>query len=192
MGTYHWLRIRSGERSWADAYERFRQADLQGAQMWGAFYGLFGIGSNELVLVLQSENEAPIAAVLEAGFDIIESHVLVPTVRPERFEPLTRPGLYVFRFFDVAHDDVDEIARLSAEAWTSFENTDAYAAQARGLFGFADRSDDRGVMVLLTWYDGLESWQASRKPKPEATDNFRRRRALTRSTIAYATRLVGT
>ena len=29
-------------------------------------------------------------------------------------------------------------------------------------------------------------------PTPEATDNFRRRHALTQGTIAYATRLLGT
>jgi hypothetical protein len=47
-------------------------------------------------------------------------------------------------------------------------------------------------MLLVTWYDGFDSWQTSRQPTAEATDNFRRRRALTQSTIAYATRLVGT
>lgn len=192
MAIYHWLRVRSAGRSWTDAYTRFRESDPQGAKIWGAFSGLFGIGSNELVLVLHTEGAAPIRAVTKAGFEVVESHVLVPTVRPDKFEPLTRPGLYVFRFFDVAHEDVDEIAQLSSEAWTSFENTDACAAQPQGLFCQADRSGPRGVMVLLTWYDSLDSWQSSRKPAPEATDNFSRRGALTRGTIAYATRLVGT
>ncbi len=192
MATYHWLRIRAAGRSWTDAYARFSESDSHGAEIWGAFYGLFGIGSNELVLVLHTENGTPTPAVTRAGFEVVESHVLVPTVRPEKFEPLTRHGLYVFRFFDVAHEDVDEIARLSNEAWTDFENADAYAAEPQGLFGQADRSDPLGVMMLLTWYDGLSSWQTSRMPTPEATDNFRRRRALTRGTIAYATRLVGT
>jgi len=43
----------------------------------------------------------------------------------------------------------------------------------------------------LTWYDGLNSWQASRQPAPEAAQNFRRRAQLTLGTVAYATRLVG-
>ena len=94
--------------------------------------------------------------------------------------------------FDVDHGDVDEVARLSSEAWTSFEHTDAYAAQPQGLFAEVDRSGSRGVMVLLTWYDSLDSWRTSRTPAPLAADNFRRRRALTHGTIAYATRLVGT
>jgi hypothetical protein len=45
-------------------------------------------------------------------------------------------------------------------------------------------------MLLCTWYDGLESWQLSREPAPEAATNFRRRHALTLGTIAYATRLI--
>ncbi len=192
MGTYHWLRIRATGRGWTDHFARFREIDPQGAEIWGAFYGLFGIGSNELVLVLHTEDGTPIRALTKSGFEVVDSHVLMPTVRPDRFEPLTRPGLYVFRFFDVAHEDVDEIARLSSEAWASFETTDAYAAQAQGLFAQVDRSDPHGVMLLVTWYDGFDSWQTSRQPTSEATDNFRRRRALTQGTIAYATRLVGT
>ena len=98
----------------------------------------------------------------------------------------------MFRFFDVANTDVEEIARLSSQAWISFENTDRFTTRPRGLFAQADRSSPSGVMVLVTWYDGLESWQISRRSDPEAADNFRRRRELTRGTIAYATRLVGT
>ena len=93
------MRLRAAGRSWADGYARLRESDPHGAGIWGAFYGLFGIGSNELVLVLHTEGATPIQAVTRAGFEVVESHVLVPTVRPDKFEPLTRPGLYVFRFF---------------------------------------------------------------------------------------------
>ena len=189
--SYHWLRVRADERNWVDAHARFRAAELpDGANVWGAFFGLFGIGSNELVLVLHCDGPAPIEVVTEAGFEVVEQHALVPTVRPNSFAPLTREGLYVFRFFDVRNADVEEIAALSKQAWTSFEDTDAYAAEPQGLFCQADRSDERGVMLLLTWYDGLASWQTSRRPAPEARENFQRRHALTAGTIAYATRLV--
>ena len=111
-------------------------------------------------------------------------------MRPTDREPPTRPGLYVFRFFDVNNADVDEIAKLSFEAWTTFETTDAYRAQPQGLFCQNDRTDVRGIMLLCTWYDGLESWQTSRSPPAEAADNFRRRHQLTFGTIAYAANLV--
>lgn len=132
----------------------------------------------------------PTAAITDAGFEVVRVLPLVPTVRPQTFVPLTRPGLYVFRLFDVSTDDIDEVARLSAEAWIGFENDAGYAAQPQGLFAPADRTDRRGVMVLLTWYDGLQSWEASRGPSPETVALFRRRRELTTGTIAYATRLV--
>ncbi len=189
--SYHWLRIRADERNWSDAYGRLKATGLpDGVDVWGAFFGLFGIGSNELALVLHCDGPAPMEVVTAAGFLVREQHELVPTVRPKAFAPLTRPGLYVFRFFDVRNADVEEIAALSQEAWTTFEDTDAYAAEPQALFCQADRSDERGVMLLLTWYDGLGSWQASRKPVPEARAKFQRRHSLTAGTIAYATRLV--
>ena len=188
---YHWLRIRADERNWLNAYTRFRAARLpDGVEVWGAFFGLFGIGSNELVLVLHGGAQAPTKVVTDAGFQVVEQYALVPTVRPTRFAALTRPGLYVFRFFDVRNADVPEIAALSADAWTTFEDTDAYSAEPQALFCEADRSEARGVMLLLTWYDGLASWQTSRQPSPEAREKFRQRHALTAGTIAYATRLV--
>ena len=189
--AYHWLRARADDRSWQNAYREFKAADLPaGVDVWGAFFGLFGIGSSELVLVLHSDGPPAIEVVTGAGFEVTEHHVLVPTVRPKTFAPLEREGLYVFRLFDVANADVDEIAALSKEAWTTFEDTDAYAAEPEALFCQADRSDERGVMLLLTWYDGLESWQTSRQPAPEARENFKRRHELTAGTIAYATRLI--
>ena len=189
--SYHWLRIRADERNWSNAYARFNATKIpDGVDVWGAFFGLFGIGSNELALVLRCDGPAPTDLVTRAGFQVVEQLDLVPTVRPKAFAPLTRAGLYVFRFFDVRNSDVEEIAALSQEAWTSFEDTDAYAAEPQALFCQADRSDERGVMLLLTWYDGLASWQASRRPPPEARANFQRRHALTAGTIAYATRLV--
>lgn len=190
--AYHWLRIRADDRNWVDAYSRFQAAKLpDGVEVWGAFAGLFGIGSNELVLVLHGNVPAPAKAVADAGFEVVAHHALEPTVRPQHFAPLTRKGLYVFRFFDVKNADVQKIAGLSAEAWTTFEDTDAYAAEPIALFCEADRSKPGGVMLLLTWYDGLESWQTSRQPSPEARKRFRQRHELTAGTIAYATRLVG-
>ena len=190
VATYHWLRIRTAEREWSGGFERFTANAPADVAIWGAFSGLFGIGSNEMVLVVHTAGDAPVEALADAGFDVVESLALVPTVRPIAFEPLTRPGLYVFRFFDVDHADVDEIARLSDEAWTTFETASDYAAEPQALFAQVDRSAPTGAMLLVTWYDGLESWQTSRTPTPEAADRFRRRRALTHRTIAFATRLV--
>lgn len=167
-----------------------------GMTPFGLWYGLFGIRSNELILVTNGDGASDALAVVSAnkpaGARIIESHRLRPTARPLTDAPCTRSGLYVFRFFDVNNRDVDEIAELSRVAWESFENVDAYAAVPQALFCQRERGAERGVMLLLTWYDNLTSWQTSRQPAPEATANFRRRAAQTFGTVAYATRLVGT
>lgn len=190
MESYHWLRLSCGDRTWHDAWQRTRP-ELEGRhKIWGAFHGLFGLGSNELIVVTYGEDPPPGDKLNAAGFEVTDARPLTPTVRPERFTPLTRPGLYVFRLFDVATVDVEEIARLSKEAWVGFENTDGYTTEPQGLFAPADRATPEGTMVLLTWYAGLESWQTSRGASPEATELFRQRRELTKRTIAYATRLM--
>jgi len=99
----------------------------------------------------------------------------------------SRGGIYVLRWFDVRNRDVDEIVRLSDEAWTPFE--EGFDSEIRGLFAECDRSNDQGKMLLLTWYQNLSVWEASRQPSKEAKDRFRRRHDLTIETIAIATRL---
>ena len=187
-------RVRAAGRDFRDAHRALTADDcaaLGGAKLWGAFFGLFGVGSNEFVLVTSGDVAGVherIAAVPEVAGS--ETLLLEPTVRPTDDSPRTRAGLYVFRFFEVSHSDVDEIASLSKTAWETFEGVDAYNAEPQALFCQHDRSGERGKMLLCTWYDGLNSWQTSRNPAPEARDNFQRRGRLTHSTIAYATRLI--
>ena len=187
-------RVRTAGRDFRDAHRVLAAADstaLGDARLWGTFLGLFGVGSNEFVLVASGDVGALNDRILSAP-DVVESNTLLlePTVRPTDGSPRTRAGLYVFRFFDVRHADVDEIAALSKEAWETFEGVDAYQAEPQALFCQHDRSGEHGRMLLCTWYDGLNSWQASRSPDPRARANFQRRAELTQGTIAYATRLI--
>jgi hypothetical protein len=187
-------RLRANDRGFQSMFAAISADDdeaLRPARRWGAFYGVFGLGSDELFIVSVGEveqvNERLLA--LDEVFEV-DTLLLESTVRPSSEAPLSREGLYVFRFFEVANKDIDEIAALSKEAWETFETTGDYSAEPQALFCQADRSAERGRMLLLTWYDGLDSWQASREPHPKARENFRRRHALTRGTIAYATRLL--
>lgn len=198
--TYCYTRLKGTQRNWQTLFDQLTASTLPalaeaGVKRWGAWSGLFGIGSNELVLMTFAEAAIDHVRLLNARIAaaptaIVEQHLLEPTVRPGVAQGLTRPGLYVFRFFDVDNADVDEIAQLSLEAWTTFESATAYRAEPQGLFRLRDRRAATGLMLLCTWYDGLESWQVSREPPQEAAENFRRRHALTRGTIAYATRLI--
>lgn len=195
--TFHWIRLKGPGRNWPPMLEGIKETTLPAlrereASLWGAFHGLFGVGSNELIMVTSWSMDAdPVNELaLEPEMERVEEYVLVPTVRPTSDDELTRAGLYVFRFFDVRNADVEEIAELSNTAWTTFEHTTRYEAEPQGLFCERDRARERGKMLLLTWYDGLSSWQTSRQPDPDAVANFRRRHELTLGTIAFATRLV--
>ena len=198
--TFSYTRLKGTQRNWQPLFDHLTATTLPvlagaGVHRWGAWSGLFGIGSNELVLMTSADAATDHARLLDAQLAgvpgaVVEHHLLEPTVRPDTVSALTRPGLYVFRFFDVDNADVDEIARLSLDAWTTFEATSEYQAEPQGLFCLRDRRAARGLMLLCTWYDGLESWQVSRAPPPEAAENFRRRHVLTHGTIAYATRLI--
>ena len=192
--TYAFSRLRTSGRDFRPVYEQLRRdADgaLAPAAVWGAFHGLFGVGSNELIVVTYGD-VAGVDERLAGREDVVgvETLLLEPTVRPTEDAPRDREGLYVFRFFDVAHKDVDEIAALSFEAWRDFETADDYQAIPQGLFRQHDTSAATGKMLLCTWYDGLNSWQTSRTPPGAASERFRRRHQLTRGTIAYATRLL--
>ena len=164
---------------------------LYPANRWGAFLGLFGVHSSEFFLVTSGEVDS-IHDSLSSRKDIlnVSTTLLEPTARPKDTSPLQKEGLYVFRFFDVLHKNVDKIASLSKTAWETFEDSSLYKAEPQALFREHRPAADQGQMLLVTWYDGLESWQKSRVPHPDATANFRQRQKLTSGTIAYATRLI--
>ena len=192
--TYAFSRLKTSGRDFRPVYDRLRgdtYSALAPAGVWGAFHGLFGVGSNELIVVTYGDVDG-VDNALGATDDVasVDTLLLEPTVRPTEDVPRSREGLYVFRFFEVDHKDVDEIAGLSFEAWRDFETGANYQAIPQGLFRQHDVSAASGRMLLCTWYDGLNSWQASRTPPGGASERFRRRHQLTRGTIAYATRLL--
>ncbi|MDA1073324.1 MAG: hypothetical protein O3A63_01005 [Proteobacteria bacterium] len=194
---FHYLHVagaqgdRDGTR--LEVFLRTQTAALN-MQIWGIWRGMFGVGSNErLVIYVRSDatKETLDGLSLDQAHCVVKEHlVMTPTVRPVSGAPCQREGLYVFRRFAVNAADVDEIAALSAQAWTTFETSDAYQAEPQGLFRSVTSSGSC-MMLLVTWYDGLESWQISRRPPPEAMQNFRRRHALTHSTSAVACNLAG-
>lgn len=159
--------------------------------LWGRFMGLFGLASNELILVTYGDVDNIDQQLKDCDSIGDASTILLnPTVRPTEDRPREKEGLYVFRTFSVYNKDVDEIASLSKEAWVTFETTDEYNAIPQALFCQHDLTAINGTMLLVTWYDGLNSWQTSRQPPDPAGRNFRRRAELTLGTKATATRLV--
>lgn len=159
-----------------------------GLQPWGLFNGLLGLRTDELFAIAAAEDVSPGWPLL-AGAETVERRELKPTARPVKPDSLTRPGVYVLRFFEIAPADVDRFVQLSVEAWTTFENTDDYRAEPVGLFR-QDLDASSVLMLLVTWYDTLTSWERSRSPAPAARENFALRAGLTRCALPIATRLV--
>ena len=192
MTTYAFSILRSTAGSFQSMF-----TDIEGIVgkndigLWGRFMGLFGLASNELILVTYGAvTDIDQTLKTRGSIDDVSTLLLEPTVRPTENRMREKEGLYVFRTFSVNHKDVEEIAALSKEAWTTFETAEAYNAIPQALFCQKDRSANQGTMLLVTWYDGLNSWQTSRQPPDPAGKNFRRRSQLTLSTKATATRLV--
>jgi hypothetical protein len=162
----------------------------QGLTVFGVFQGLFGLDSNELYLVVNSETEIGSFGDQLSGssYQLVNSTNLVPTERPTEHSARTQEGIYVFRWFDVLNNNVEEIAALSARAWVTFEG--GFDTEVQGLFAEHDRKSAQGKMLLITWYKDLNVWQQSRQPPEEARENFLRRQALTLQAHPVATRLV--
>lgn len=165
-----------------------------GGALWGVFTGLLGLDTRELYLVTAwpagSSPSDAVSGALPPDAKVVQERTMQPTVRPLTPEPRSVPGVYVFRWFEVHNRDIDEIAALSKEAWETFENTSAYRAEPQALLRDVDITAQDGTMLLVTWYDGLRSWELSRTPAPEARANFVKRAGLTLSAIPIATRLV--
>ena len=139
--------------------------------------------------MLASAAEGELQPPLAQQTQVLSNRRFVPTVRPQTSTPVNKPGIYVFRSFTIDAASVDEFVELSTQAWVTFEAAPSYSAQPQGLF--REASDAQQIdMLLVTWYDSLDSWQTSRQPAGEARERFARRRELTRSTVALATTLI--
>ena len=158
-----------------------------GASLWGLWHGIFGLASNELML-MTSHARGEDGLIFPDNCRVAEEHRLRATARPTDDTPLGQPGLYVFRDFSLAREDIDEVVALSSAAWTTFENGEDYSARPMGLFAPLEPASNC-LMHLLTWYPDFASWQSSRESGAQALQRFAARRALTFSTVATATRL---
>ena len=158
-----------------------------GASLWGIWHGIFGMASNELMLVTAHDDHKDDLDLPE-NVRVLEEYQLRATARPTDSTPLSQPGIYVFRDFSLDGKDIEEVVALSSAAWQTFETGENYAAQPMGLFA-PQTPAPNCVMHLLTWYPDFTSWQNSRESGPQALQRFAARRALSYLTIAVATRL---
>lgn len=199
--VFHWARIAAPGKNFvrlAQELEEHTLPTLEAARgrRWALANGLFGLWNHEVILVtawdVGSIGAELLASNLPAGASIVDSYEFLATARPLDDQPLSKPGIYVHRLFGVDAANIDRFVSLSDEAWKSFENAADYESQPQGLFRQREHPETGGLMLLVTWYDRLESWERSRMPAPEAASNFRERAMITTRSMALATRLVGT
>ena len=199
--VFHWARIAAPGRGFVALAKEIETTTLPaveaaGGVRWMLATGLFGLWNHEVILVTHWPTDVSPAQVIHENVPGIVAEVVdyqfVPTARPESREPPSRPGVYVHRLFGVDTANVDRFVELSQEAWKSFESAADYESQPQGLFRQRELRGAGGLMLLVTWYDRLESWERSRTPPSEAAANFQERARLTTRSIAYATRLIGT
>jgi hypothetical protein len=198
---YAWMRYEAALAP-ADALRRlrddtFRVMGRHGGAVWGVWTALFGMASNELVVVTAWPDEAtPVATLLDAlpdGFRIVASHEFAPTVRPTSAEAVTRDGIYVHRFFRTREKHMQDIVDLSVEAWKTFATDDRYGTEQIALFRprmHASDGDSLGEMLLISWYPDFADWEKSRQFPPEAGALFRKRAERIESSLAFAMRLL--
>ena len=186
MPSYEIFTLRDNQHPGTAALTQWcHQIKLESGTVFGVFPALFGLASNELYLVTAADAPVSLPAMPD-GVAIAGKVTLTPTVRPTDHSPRSKEGIYVFRWFEVNPADIDEIVRLSDEAWRNFEGD--FDTEIQGLFKGVDVPSR---MLLLTWYRNLAVWEASRNPAPAARENFLKRHRMTRFALPVCTRLAG-
>lgn len=185
---------------WTKAIREDVMAGLeeQGGKLYGIWIALFGLASNQLVLMTNWHEEEgsmqKVERTLSAAQWIknFDHHTVVPTARPKTSEPPRRQGLYVHRWFTVEPRHVQEVVDLSAEAWETFEKT--FEVEVVGFFRTVNETADDVQLMLLNWYPNLAAWEKSREFERDnaSKQRFNRRFQLSKTTKAIATSIVPT
>ena len=177
---FHWARIQTEGRNFQALAAALGDSTIPalqaaGGQPWVIANGLFGLWTNELILVNAWPNDgaasSAVAANLPPGASIVQQYEFVATARPATDEPPTRPGLYVHRLFEVHAADVERFVELSREAWTTFEGSGDYQAEPQGLFRQREHPAEGGLMCS-SHGTTLRIVGRSRTPSPRPRRTF--------------------
>jgi len=183
LRQYHLYQVRNVSNAEPVASLQTALSDFDGTLI-GLFKGLLGLPNTDFfVLVLSTGNRIK----LPENFEVVAQHDLSATLRPQHHQPFTQDGVYVFRFWTLPGDHVDEVVRLSGLAWETFE-TD-FATEVKALFRQTNAETEE-TAVLITWYQDFSTWEESRYPAIDAVRYFSARAKLISRALPIATRLV--
>ena len=123
------------------------------------------------------------------GVTAVTSRAFIPIYLAEGLMVPTGAGFYVHREEQYREGDVAEAARLSQEAWETWEPT--FGTRITGLFRESPDSADVANLLRIAWYRSLEGWIESREltRDPESLRRFvaRGQLQLEGSGVAIAT-----
>ena len=189
--TYEAFRIEPGV-AWADAAALLRRDG--GLAAWR---GEIGVSSDEGAVLL-SGSPPPLDA---EGVTPLGREALASTLRPAAPAPLTEPGIYAHRRFELDDGDWEEFLALSEAAWPDFEAVNS-GCQILGLWRSSASAPGSVSALLVTRYPSLAAWERSRPYAAQPLDEdkleawmaakaaFARRAELTKRSIVRTYRLL--
>ena len=157
-----------------------------------------GLGESQLALMFAWSDQNPPLSMLDStlagldGISEVKTDVLVPIYLAEGLTVPTGAGFYVHREEIYQPRDVDEVVRLSTEAWDTWEST--FGTRVTGLFRRSGNPGNVARLLRIVWYRSYDGWVDSRNAERdlEARRRFAARRLLQLegSGIAIATNRV--
>jgi hypothetical protein len=169
-----------------------------GGNLWGAWAGggLFGIESNQMVIVSAWPNEAEFFAeqwegVLRQSFELklLQNSLLEATSRPAASDRLGyKTGMVVFRWVKMLPENTDKYADQSIPCWSYFET--GRQVHAIGLFKEKTVQENTQRMLIVTWYPDFTEWEASRDVGEQDRILWAKRASLEISHFGIAARMV--
>ena len=157
-----------------------------------------GLGESQLALMVAWSGQDPPFSTLDStlaaldGISEVKTDILVPIYLAEGLRVPTDAGFYVHREEIYQPRDVDEVVRLSTEAWATWEST--FGTRVTGLFRQSGNPGNVARLLRIVWYRSYDGWVDSRDRErdPEAQRRFAARRLLQLdgSGIAIATNRV--
>ncbi|MEX2131543.1 MAG: hypothetical protein WD772_08645 [Pseudohongiellaceae bacterium] len=155
-----------------------------------------GLNANQVILMLAWNRPATdlvpsLETVLRtvSGVSNVSTRVYTPLYLTDGLNVPTDTGFYVHRDEFYSADNVDEVFRLSREAWVTFEP--AFGVKVVGLFREIPEQDGIARLNRIFWYPDYAGWGNSRNfgIDPESQRRFQERRQyqVEGSGIAIAT-----
>ena len=154
-----------------------------------------GLSDTQLAVMLAWPEASVGADVLDKavtaldGVAAVHTRTLVPLYLAAGLRVPTGQGFYVHREERYRPADVNEVVRLSEEAWETWEP--AWGARVTGLYRERPDVSDQARLLRIVWYPSHERWIETRESErdPESRERFvaRRQLQLEGSRVAIAT-----